>query len=138
MGMAAEVKSIHHDRPDVSPRISAGDLKHGVVIFPDQFTYEGLSSQFERAGAMEMREWILPDPRTPAELARQGQGIAFLPEWVAAGAMRDGTLVCLKLPGIELRRTWCAWWDPRQPLTWVAEVFLSLLAATIDPAGDDG
>jgi DNA-binding transcriptional LysR family regulator len=78
-----------------------------------------------------LRKWVLPDPRVAHELARQGQGIVFLPDWAAATAVQEGALVCLKLPGITLRRTCCAWWDPGRPLTWVAEVFLNLLAESI-------
>ena len=118
-------------------RISSGDLKHHLLIFPDQVTYEWLAPQFER-GCGEMRKWILPDPRAARELARQGQGIVFLPEWAVGSAVREGALVGLKLPGPALHRTCCAWWEPSRPLTWVAEVFLSLFAAKVEAARDPG
>lgn len=118
-------------------RISPGDLTRGLLIFPDRFTYDWLAPQIERGGG-KVRKWILPDPQAARELARQGQGIVFLPEWAVGAAVRDGALVCLKLPGLELRRTCCAWWQPSRPLTWVAEVFLSLLSAKIGAAPDAG
>lgn len=119
-------------------RISPGDLRRSLLIFPDQFTYEWLMPQLGRGGGGEMRTWILPDPRAARELARQGQGIVFLPEWAVGSAVRDETLVCLKLSGSELRRTCCAWWESSRPLTWVAEVFLSLLAAKIESEREQG
>ena len=116
-------------------RISTGDLKRSLLIFPDAFTFEWLMPHLERGGG-EIRKWILPDPQAARELARQGQGVVFLPEWAVGSAVRDGSLVCLKFPGPELRRTCCASWEPSRPLTWVAEVFLSLLAAKVEPARD--
>ncbi len=115
-------------------RISPGELKRSLLIFPDQYTHDWLIQHFERGGGGEMRKWILPNPRAARELARQGQGVVFLPEWAVGNAVRDESLVCLKLSGPELRRTCCAWWEASRPLTWVAEVFLSLLAAKVDPA----
>lgn len=112
-------------------RISAEELSRSLLIFPDPFTYDWLAPHFGRGGG-DMRKWILPDPRTAHELARQGQGVVFLPEWALGNAVRNGTLVRLKLPGVELRRTCCAWWEPTRPPTWVAEVFLSLLAVKIE------
>jgi DNA-binding transcriptional LysR family regulator len=118
-------------------RVSMGELRQSLLIFPDRFIFELLTQHFGRGGG-DFKTWILPDPRVAHELARQGQGIVFLPDWAVGTAVRDGTLVCLKLPGLELRRTCCAWWEPSRPLTWVAEVFLSLLAAEIvaDPDRD--
>ena len=112
-------------------RVSVGELRQSLLIFPDRFIYELMTQHFGRAGGGDLKTWILPDPRVAHELARQGQGIVFLPDWVVGTAVRDGTLVCLKLPRLELRRTCCAWWEPSRPLTWVAEVFLSLLSAEI-------
>lgn len=114
-------------------RISTGDLKRSLLIFPDAFTFEWLMPHLERGGG-ETRKWILPDPRAARELARQGQGVVFLPDWAVGSAVQDGSLVCLKFPGPELRRTCCANWEPSRPLTWVAEVFLSLLVAKVEPA----
>jgi hypothetical protein len=42
----------------------------------------------------------------------------------------------LKLPGLSLRRTCSAWWEPERPLTWVAEVFLNLFSETISRDGN--
>ena len=85
-----------------------------------------------------MRKWILPEPRVALDLARQGQGIVFLPEWAAGDSVREGSLARLRLPGLKLRRTCCAWWEPSRPLTWVAEVFLSLFSENTGEGGDPG
>ena len=114
-------------------RVSMAELNSSLLIFPDRSACEWMEKCLGRGGNGQSRQWILPDPRAAHELARQGQGIVFLPEWAAGTAVRDGTLVRLKLPGLELRRICCAWWEPSRPLTWVAEVFLSLLAAGIAP-----
>jgi DNA-binding transcriptional LysR family regulator len=109
-------------------RISPGDLMRGLLIFTDCYTHEWLAPQIERGGGRG-RKWIMPGPEAARELARQGQGIVFLPDWAVGSALRDGALVRVKFSGVELRRTCCAWWQPSRPLTWVAEVFLSLLSA---------
>jgi DNA-binding transcriptional LysR family regulator len=112
-------------------RVSVEELRQGLLIFQDPFVLKTLAHHLGRGGEGDLKKWVLPDPRVAHELARQGQGIVFLPEWAAATAVQEGALVCLKLPGITLRRTCCAWWDPGRPLTWVAEVFLNLLAESI-------
>jgi DNA-binding transcriptional LysR family regulator len=112
-------------------RVSVEELRQGLLIFQDPFVLKTLAHHLGRGGEGDLRKWVLPDPRVAHELARQGQGIVFLPDWAAATAVQEGALVCLKLPGITLRRTCCAWWDPGRPLTWVAEVFLNLLAESI-------
>jgi LysR family transcriptional regulator, low CO2-responsive transcriptional regulator len=109
-------------------RISHADLARCLLVFPDRLTQDWLLPQMER-GLVKLRKSILPGPDASRELARQGQGVVFLPGWAGGSAVRDGSLVCLKLQGLEFRRTCCAWWSPNRPLTWVAEVFLSLLAA---------
>ncbi|MGL5019394.1 MAG: LysR substrate-binding domain-containing protein, partial [Luteolibacter sp.] len=115
-------------------RVSVEELRQGLLIFQDPFIFQTLAGHLGRGGERELRKWVLPDPRVAHELARQGQGIVFLPEWAAVTAVQEGALVCLKLPGITLRRTCCAWWDPGRPLTWVAEVFLNLLSESITRA----
>lgn len=118
-------------------RISHTDLARCLLVFPDRPTQDWLLPQMER-GSVKLRKSILPGPDASRELARQGQGVVFLPGWAGGGAVRDGALVCLKLQGLEFRRTCCAWWSPTRPLTWVAEVFLSLLTAKtgIQPEGE--
>lgn len=113
-------------------RVSVSELKHSLLIFPDWQTFEWLSQQFLRGGNENFRPWLVPDYRLGLELARQGQGIVFLPEWAVNGSVRSGELVCLKIAGLEFRRECCAWWPPSRPLTWVAEVFLSLVVARIE------
>ncbi len=115
-------------------RVSVEELRQGLLIFQDPFILKTLAAHLGLAGERDLRKWVLPDPRVAHELARQGQGIVFLPEWAAVTAVQEGALVCLKLPGITLRRTCCAWWDPGRPLTWVAEVFLNLLSESITRA----
>ena len=117
-------------------RISHGDLARCLLVFPDRFTRDWLLPQMER-GLVKLRSSILPGPDASRELARQGQGVVFLPAWAVGAAVREGALVCLKLQGLEFRRTCCAWWLPNRPLTWVAEVFLSLLAAKTGVLGED-
>ncbi|MGL4400336.1 MAG: LysR family transcriptional regulator [Luteolibacter sp.] len=112
-------------------RVSVDELRQGLLIFQDPFILKALAHHLGRGGEGDLRKWVLPDPRVAHELACQGQGIVFLPDWAAATAVQEGALVCLKLPGITLRRTCCAWWDPARPLTWVAEVFLNLLSESI-------
>lgn len=113
-------------------RITVDELRQGLLIFQDPFILKALAQHVGRGGEGDLRKWVLPDPRVAHDLARQGQGIVFLPGWAAATAVQDGSLVCLKLPGIALRRICCAWWDPSRPLTWVAEVFLNLLSESVN------
>lgn len=114
-------------------RISIAELRQNLLVFPDRFVHQALTQQIGGRGAgPDLKSWILPNPIAARELALHGQGIVFLPQWAVGGAGRDGTLVHLKLPGLEISRTCCAWWEARRPLTWVAEVFLSLLVAEMD------
>jgi len=114
-------------------RISLSDLKRSLLILPDRFVHDSLARHLEPGAAGVLKKWMVPDSQVAHELARNGQGIAFLTKWAAGSALEDGTLVRLKLPGMEIKRTCSAWWQPNRPLTWVAEVFLSLLAAKLEP-----
>lgn len=116
-------------------RVSVEELRQSLLIFQDRVIFKTLAQHLGRGGEGDLRKWILPDPRVAHDLARQGQGIVFLPEWAAVTSVQEGTLVCLKLPGISLRRTCCAWWEPSRPLTWVAEVFLNLMSEAISRDG---
>lgn len=116
-------------------RVSVDELRQSLLIFQDRVICKTLVQHLGRGGEGSLRKWILPDSKVAHDLARQGQGIVFLPEWEAVTSVQDGSLVCLRLPGITLRRTCCAWWDPSRPLTWVAEVFLSLLSENISRDG---
>ncbi len=110
-------------------RITPGDLRKFLVIFPDRHAYELILRQVPRGGDREAPAWILSGASVARDFALQGQGIAFLPEWAVGPLVREGGLVELKLQDFGLRRTCCAWWSPSQPLTWIAEVFLNLLSA---------
>lgn len=112
-------------------RVSVEDLCQSLLVFQDRTIFADVARHLARNEEMGLRKWILPDSRVALELARQGQGIVFLPEWVAQGALEEGALVRLKLPGFSVSRTFSAWWPVTRPLTWVAEVFLSLLAEDI-------
>ncbi len=115
-------------------RVSIDELRQGLLIFPDRMVSAIVAQHLGRSEEAELRKWILPDSRVALDLAKQGQGIVFLPERMALAALREGALVCLKLPGFTVSRTFCAWWTATRPLTWVAEVFLSLLAEDISRA----
>jgi len=111
-----------------SSRISLAELRQCLLVFSDPKAFGILSEQISKGGEKELSKWILPSPWLVKGMAQQGQGIAFLPDWALGSAVADGSLVRLKLPGVVIRRTFCAWWDPNRPLTWVAEVFLSLFS----------
>lgn len=117
-------------------RISTGDLRRSLLILPDPFILDSLARYLEPGVAGGLRKWMVPDSRAARELARHGQGIAFLTGVALGSSVEDGTLVRLKLPGLEIKRRCCAWWAPNRPLTWVAEVFLSLLTAKFGAGGD--
>ncbi len=113
-------------------RVSLDELRQSLLIFTDQIIFGIVAKHLGRSEELKLSKWILPDSRVALDLAKQGQGIVFLPKWVAQPALRDGALVCLKLPGFTVSRVFCAWWAATRPLTWVAEVFLSLLAEDIN------
>ena len=113
-------------------RVAVSEIIKNLLVFPDHFTYEMFQQSAIVGGPSNLRKWILPNPLTASDLAQQGQIIAILPEWAVTGPLREGTLVKLALPGIEIKRTCCAFWDANRPLTWTSEVFLSLLASDIE------
>ncbi|MES2475877.1 MAG: LysR family transcriptional regulator [Verrucomicrobiota bacterium] len=119
-------------------RVTPAELRRFLCILPDAFVSESLARQMEPGAAGRIKKWMVPDAAAASGLARNGQGIAFLTNLAAADAVADGSLVRLKLPGVVIRRTCCAWWSPQRPLTWVAEVFLSLLETRMLSAGDGG
>jgi DNA-binding transcriptional LysR family regulator len=114
-------------------RISTTELKQNLLVFPDRFVHQSLAHQIGGGSAgQELKSWILPNPIAARELALHGQGIVFLPDWALGSAGQDGRLIHVKVQGIEISRTCCAWWEACRPLTWVSEVFLSLLATEMD------
>jgi DNA-binding transcriptional LysR family regulator len=112
-------------------RVSVEDLCQSLLIVQDRVTLEQIARHLGRSEEFGLRTWIVPDARVVLELAMQGQGMAFLPEWIARRAQEEGSLMRMKLPGFTIRRTISAWWPASRPLTWVAEVFLSLFAEDI-------
>jgi len=117
-------------------KISPIDLRQMLLIYPDKDAYQLTINRLGRAHDSDSRKWILPNPQCARDLARQGQGLALLPKWVAQDAMDDGSLIALKMPGIEFRRTCCAIWPASRPLTWAADVFLSLVTMEFEKSED--
>jgi DNA-binding transcriptional LysR family regulator len=115
-----------------SSRISLAELRKSLLVFPDPQVSDLLSAQIAKGAEGTLSRWILPSPWLARSMAEQGQGIAFLPDWSIGRSVEDGALVRLNLTGVELRRTFCAWWEPSRPLTWTAEVFLNLFSKGTD------
>jgi DNA-binding transcriptional LysR family regulator len=117
-------------------KISPADLRQMLLIYPDRDAYQLSIRRLGRSHDSDSKKWILPNPQCARDLARQGQGLALLPKWVAQEAVDDGSLNLLKMPGVELRRTCCAIWPASRPLTWAADVFLSLVTMEFEKAED--
>lgn len=79
-------------------------------------------------GDRMVRCWMMPNPESARELARQGQGVAILPDWSARAALEEGSLKLLPMPELSRTRVCSAYWRAESPLSWVGEVFLSLVA----------
>ncbi|MBX3743359.1 MAG: LysR family transcriptional regulator [Akkermansiaceae bacterium] len=110
-------------------KITPGELRQSLLIYPDRGAHELAVRHLGRAPNADPRKWILPNPECARDLTRQGQGIALLPWWSVRDAIDDGSLVALRVQGVEFKRVCCAVWLPGCPLTWVADVFLNLVAA---------
>ena len=113
-------------------KLTISELKQSLLVFPDRLASELFLEKLGRGNADGLKTWILPNPVAARDLAQQGKAIVFLPQWAIASKVHDGALMKIKLPGLELHRTCCASWSPDRPLTWVAEVFLSLLATDLE------
>lgn len=113
-------------------RITPADLRRNSLVFPDRQAHDLVMAQVFRRSEPGLRTWVLSDAGTARDLAMQGQCLAFLPNWAVGQCVAEGSLNRLKLSGLPLRRKCCAWWRPSRPLAWIAEVFLSLLAAEFD------
>ncbi len=113
-------------------RIGLVELRNHLLLLPDRSGYDFLMWEIFSGLDSDAKCWILPGAGCAKDLAVQGQGLAFLPEWTVKTAVSEGSLVPLKLTGHELSRTCCVWWSAQQPLTWIAEVFLDLLAGECD------
>lgn len=113
------------------PQGKAIDLMQALLIFPSHEIHDQMMSRISREGRTP-RCWVLPTPDSTMEMARQGQGVAFLPNWLALPAIRAGSLVRLKSPGSLGKRKCSAFWKPEKPLSWVSEAFLSLIAVEFE------
>lgn len=119
----------------LSGKATTAQLRQNVLIFPDRMAAELVRIECFQGSERSLRSWIIPDARAARDLAMQGQCLAFLPEAVADGAVSSGDLKLLKSASMPLTRDFSAWWDARSPLTWIAEVFLSLLTVEHETAG---
>jgi DNA-binding transcriptional LysR family regulator len=70
-------------------RISLDELQQGLLIFPDRMVSAMVAQHLGRNEEVGLRKWILPDSRVALDLAKQGQGIVFLPERMALAALRE-------------------------------------------------
>jgi len=113
------------------PQGKASDLMQSLLIFSSRDTHDQMMKRISREGRVPPC-WILPTPEITMEMARQGQGIAFLPNWLALPAIGAGSLVMLKTPGSLGKRKCSAYWKPEKPLSWVADAFLSLLSVEFE------
>ncbi|MFT3991947.1 MAG: LysR family transcriptional regulator [Luteolibacter sp.] len=107
------------------------DLRHSLLLFSDPEIHARLMARSFPEGK-QPRSWILPTPESVLDIARQGQGIAFLPNWIAMPSIRSGELVSLSTPALIEKRTCSAYWRPDAPLSWVAEAFLSLMVVEFE------
>ena len=110
-------------------KASLADVRQSLLVFPDRGAYDLGVRHFQGSGSL--RTWILPGAVAARDLAVHGQVVALLPQWAVADCLAKGTLVKVRLPGLPLSRVCSACWAPTRPLTWVADVFLNLLAAAI-------
>lgn len=107
------------------------DLRQSLLIFPGRIIHDQIMSRTFRDGR-KPRCWILPSPESALEMACQGQGVAFLPNWFASPTIDAGSLVAIKTQSAFGKRTCCAYWRPDRPLSWVAEAFLSLVSSELE------
>lgn len=110
-------------------KVTIGQLRKSVLVFPDRMAADLVGFEIFQKSGGGTRRWIMPDALAARDLALQGQCLAFLPEAFAAPSVEAGELNLLKTPSKPIERTYSAWWSVGSPLPWIAEVFLSLLAA---------
>lgn len=113
----------------LSGKVTGAQMRRSLLVFPDGMAADMVASEFLQEPARGPRRWIMPDALAALDLALQGQCLAFLPEAVAEPSVTAGELNVLKTSAPPLERSYSAWWNPGKPLPWIAEVFLSLLAA---------
>lgn len=102
------------------------DLKRHLVLVTDGDAGQRIGGSDSADGSgYGHRIWLLPGLHGVRELARVGQGVAVLPGWAQCRAPEG--LVDLKVEGFPFERSCVAWWPREKPLSWAAEVFLSLV-----------
>ncbi|MFD2255528.1 LysR family transcriptional regulator [Luteolibacter algae] len=117
-------------------KITSQELLRHCLVFPGSETYDHFRQEFLQDTGNGLRKWILPDAESARDLAKQGQCLALLPDWIGKDCVADGSLTLLRhASGQAIRRPCYAWWSPSQPLIWIAEVFLSLLAGEFEENG---
>lgn len=108
------------------------DLRQSLLVFPGNDIHDLLMSGTFR-DERKPRFWILPTPESAKEMARQGQGVALLPNWFALPAIESGALVEVRTKAASFgKRTCSAYWSSEKPLSWVAEAFLSLVSSEFE------
>jgi DNA-binding transcriptional LysR family regulator len=116
----------------LSGKVATAQLRQSVLVFPDRMAADLVASELFQDSVRGLRRWIMPDAEAARGMALQGQCVAFLPEAFAETCVSAGDLNLLKVSSSPLRRSYSAWWNAGNPLTWIAEVFLSLLAVESD------
>lgn len=104
-------------------RVALG--KHLLLVTDEDARRRVAGGWTGRGEAPPERIWLLPGLHSVRELARVGQGVAVLPEWTQVPAQEG--LVALPVEDFPLRRACVACWPRSQPLSWAAEVLLSLI-----------
>ncbi len=113
-------------------RLKVEDFSDLWWILPEKGILETLKSTFLKGIHIEQRVWNLPDVRGAIDLATEGQGVLCLPDWCTSVHPVEPALIRLN-PFLEApTRTISAWWPAERPLSWIAEVFLSLLDGDLE------
>lgn len=109
-----------------SALVGPADLRRHLLLVPDEDCRSRVLRVWHPDGeGKEQRIWTLPDLYSIRELARVGQGIAILPAWTMKEGL--GSLMELPVEGMPMQRSCYATWPRDKPLSWAAEVFLSLV-----------
>ena len=65
-------------------------MRRYLLILPDRCVHDSLVRQMDVGAAGRLKKWTVPDAAAALDLARNGQGIAFLTDVAAASAVEDG------------------------------------------------
>lgn len=94
--------------------LTPADLKHSTLLtsnrVPRGESRWFLSAVFGKA-TPRLRFEYLPLTEAMIDLARAGQGVAILSEWIATPHMKGGDLVAKRLAAGPLRRPWRIAWQ---------------------------